>query len=142
MTFFKRKSSTNSSMLVNVKDVYVATTTITSSHDDGTGCGPRCVAWYFLVRLENNKYYELFAGKQLEREEDTHKDGVVFTNFDTPYIKKVEPLTEYLKDNSKKEITIQLLFDFITNMNVLNSLGAFEDDQDNKDNENDEEIEN
>ena len=47
MAFFKRKASTNSSMLVNVEDVYVATATITSSHNDGSGWGPRCVTWSF-----------------------------------------------------------------------------------------------
>ena len=129
MTFFKRKTSTNPSTLVNVEDVYVATTTITSSHNDGTGGGPRCVTWYFLVKLENNEYHELFAGKKLEKEEDTHKNDMVVASFDTPYIKKVEPLTEYLRDKSEKKMNIQLLFDFITNMNVLNSFGAFEDDE-------------
>lgn len=138
MAFFKRKASTNLSTLVNVEDVYVATTTITSSHNDGTGWGPRCVTWYFLVKLENNEYHELFAGKKIEKEEDTHKDDMVVANFDTPYIEKIEPLTEYLRDKSKKKINIQLLFDFITNMNVLNSLGAFED---NESDEGDEETE-
>jgi len=129
MAFFKRKASTNPSTLVNVEDVYVATTTITSSHNDGTDCGPRCVTWYFLVKLENNEYHELFAGKKIEKEEDTHKDDMVVASFDTPYIEKIEPLTEYLRDKSEKKMNIQLLFDFITNMNVLNSLGAFEDDE-------------
>lgn len=133
MAFFKRKASTNPSMLVNVEDVYVATTTITSSHNDGTGCGPRCVTWYFLVKHENNEYHELFAGKKIEKEEDTHKDDMVVANFDTPYIEKIRPLTEFLRDKSKKEMNIQLLFDFITNMNVLNFLGAFEEDKDNED---------
>lgn len=61
---------------------------------------------------------------------------MVVASFDTPYIEKIEPLTEYLRDKSEKKMNIQLLFDFITNMNVLNSLGAFEDDED------DEQIEN
>lgn len=135
MAFFKRKKSTNPNTLVNVEDVYVAKTTITSSHNDGSGWGPKCVTWYFLVKLENNEYHELFAGKKIEKEEDTHKDGMVFANFDTPYIEKIEPLTEYLRDKSEKKMNIQLLFDFITNMNVLNSLGAFEDDQEDEDDE-------
>ena len=129
MAFFKRKVSTNPSTLVDVEDLYVATTTITSSHNDGTGCSPICVTWYFLVKLENNEYHELFAGKKIEKEEDTHKDNMVVANFDTPYIEKIEPLTKYLRDKSEKKMNIQLLFNFITNMNVLNSLGAFEDDQ-------------
>lgn len=116
MAFFKkRKDSKPPSTLVNVEDVYVVTTTITSSYNDGTGCGPRCVKWYFLAKLENNEYFELFAGKKLEKD-------LVCVKFDTPYIEKVEPLTEYLCVNHKKHINIQLLFDFITNMNVKNSL--------------------
>ena len=135
MAFFKRKESTNPSTLVNVEDVYVAKTTITSSHNDGSGWGPRCVTWYFLVKLENNEYHELFAGKKIEKEEDTHKDDMVVANFDTPYIEKLKPLTEYLRDKSEKKMNIQLLFDFITNMNVLNSLGVLEEQQDNEDDE-------
>lgn len=130
MAFFKRKTSTNPNTLVNVEDVYVATTTITSSYNDGTGWGPRCVNWYFLVKLENNEYYEFFAGKKMEKKKDTYKDDmVIIANFDIPYIEKIEPLIDYMKDKSKKKMNIQLLFDFITNMNVLNSLGAFEDDE-------------
>ena len=135
MAFFKRKASTNSSMLVNVEDVYVATATITSSHNDGSGWGPRCVTWYFLVKLENNEYHELFFFFFIEKEEDTHNDDMVVASFDTPYIEKIKPLTEYLRDKSEKKMNIQLLFDFITNMNVLNSLGAFEDNQENEDDE-------
>ena len=135
MAFFKRKASTNPSTLVNVEDVYVATTNITSSYNDGTGCGPICVTWYFLVKLENNEYHELFAGKKLEKGEDNHKDGVISANFDTPYIEKIEPLTEYLRDKSEKKMNIQLLFDFITHMNVLNSIGAFDDDQEDEEEE-------
>ena len=141
MAFFKRKASTNPSTLVNVEDVvvakttvnveevYVAKTTITSSYNDGAGWGPQCATWYFLVKLENNEYHELFAGKKIEKVEDTHKDDMVVANFNTPYIEIIVPLTEYQRDKSEKEMNIQDLFDFITNMNVLNSLGAFEDDQ-------------
>ena len=132
MAFFKRNASTNSSTLVNVKDVYVATTTITSSYNDGSGMGPRCVTWYFLIKLENNEYHELFSGKKIERNENTHNEDVSVAHFDTPYIEKTEPLTKFLRDKSKKEMEIQLLFDFITNMNVMNFMGAFKDDKSDK----------
>ena len=129
MAFFKRKFST----LVNVEDVYIAKTTITSSYNDGTGLGPRCVTWYFLVRLKNNGYHELFAGKRLEKVEDSQQENnMVFEVFDIPYIQEVEPLMKYLKDESQKKISLQLLFDFINNMNVLNSFGAFKKLQENK----------
>ena len=134
MVFFKRKS-------VNVKNVYVATTTITSSYNDGNGCGPRCVTWYFLVKLKHDKYYELFAGKHLEKEEDTHENGMIYAHFDTPYIEKVEPLAKYLTNSFKKKMSIQLLFDFITDMNVLNSLGAFDDNEDDDETEGEENLE-
>ena len=132
MAFFKRNASTNSSTLVNVKDVYVATTTITSSYNDGSGMGPRCVTWYFLIKLENNEYHELFSGKKIERNEDTHNEDVSVAHFDTPYIEKTEPLTKFLRDKSKKEMEIQLLFDFITNMNVMNFMGEFKGDKSDK----------
>ena len=32
-----------------VEKVKVATTGIVSSYDDGSGLGPRCLKWYFLV---------------------------------------------------------------------------------------------
>ena len=138
MAFFKRKVSPNPRTLVNVKEVYVATTTITSSYKDDTGFGPRCVSLYLLVLEKNNEYHELFSGTKIEKEENTYKDGVVIADFDTPYIEKIEPLTEYLQDTSRKKVSLHMLFDFITNHNVLNSLGAFEDTPED---ENDEETE-
>ena len=120
MTFLKRKKSK-----VKIDEIYVATTTIVSSCDYGDGC-PRYITWYFLVRLKNNKYYELFAGKRLEKEEDNYKDGIDFKTWDTPYIEKVESLNNYIKDDSLKKIDIQSLFSFITNMNVTNCLDTFD----------------
>lgn len=133
MAFFKRKVTTNFDENVNVEDVYVAKATITSSYNDLTGCGPKCVTWYFLIKIVNNDYHEIFSNRKLEKKEDTHKDDVVFAKFDTPYVEKIKPLREYLIHKSEKKMSIQLLFDFIINMNVLNSLGAFETDSNNKD---------
>lgn len=131
MTFFKRKVSSNTSRVVEVEveEVYVAKTTIVSSYDDGTGCGPRCVTWCFLVKLEDGEYKELFSNRKLEKQEDTNRNGIVIADFDTPYIDNVEPLKEHLLDKNTEKMNIQLLFDFITNMNVLTSLGAFKDDE-------------
>lgn len=64
----------------------------------------------FLAKCEAGEYYELFSGKKFEREERT-KSGFVVRTFDTPYVKKAEPLTKYLKDKSKKEFDIQQLSD-------------------------------
>lgn len=126
MVFFKRNGTNK---MVNVDEIFVATTEIIASYRTGDGCSPMCVTWYFLAKFENNEYYELFSGKKLEKEEDTHEKDSVFAEFDTPYIKKTEPLKEYLRDENKKKMDIQLLFDFITTMNVMNSLGAFEDNE-------------
>ena len=57
-----------------LKDV---TTTIISSYNDETGTDPICVKWYFLVREENEKYYEIFSDKQIEKESDTHHEGFI-----------------------------------------------------------------
>jgi len=35
----------------------------------GFAWGPSCVTWYFLVKVENNEYHELFAGKKIEKRE-------------------------------------------------------------------------
>ena len=42
--------------------------------------------------------------------------------FNVPYITKVEMLTEYLRDQTMKTIKLELLFDFITDMNVTEIL--------------------
>lgn len=107
---------------VKVEDVKIATTNITSSYDDGSGLGPRCVKWYFLVYEIDGKYYDIFSNKHIKEEIDTHNDGVIYQTFDTPYIEKVEPLSEYLKNPNKKIIDIQLLFDFVLDMNVREQL--------------------
>ena len=60
---------------------------------------------------------------------------MIVADFGTPYIEKIEPLSEYLRDKAEKKMNIQMLFDFITNMNVLSSLGAFEGEQENEDDE-------
>ena len=112
---------------INVEKVYVATTNITSSYHNATVGSPMCITWYFLARLENTEYHELFSDKKIEKEENLHKNGVVTASFDTPYITKIEPLKEYLKDIKAKTIDTQLLFDFITKMNVLSTISAFND---------------
>ena len=90
---------------------------------------------YFLAKCEDGEYYELFSGKKLEKEKQP-EDGFLLQTFDTPYVKKAEPLTKYLKDPNKMTIDIQSLFDFITYMNVLGSIGAFDEEDEEDDNEN------
>ncbi len=129
MAFKKRKRKGTVDANVKVADVYVITSMIISSYNDGTGCGHMFVTMYFLARREDGEYYELFSGKKIEKD-NRPKDGFLVQNFDTPYVKKAEPLKVYLKHPNKSTIDIQCLFDFITNMNVLNTLGAFEETED------------
>lgn len=126
MAFFSKKKGRRAEKIrneeVKVEDVKIATTNITSSYDDGSGLGPRCVKWYFLVHEIDGKYYEIFSNKRIKEEVDTRNDGVTYQTFDTPYIEKVEPLREYLKNPYKKVIDVQLLFDFVLDMNVQEQL--------------------
>lgn len=126
--FIKRKSTRIGTL--KVEEVKVATTIIISSYNDGSGASPRCVKWYFLVREVNGKYHEIFSDKQIEKEEDTYRNGFISQNFDTPYIRKLEPLTQYLRNPKEKVIEVQLLFDFILDMNVQERLGTSKERED------------
>lgn len=117
MAFFKRKVK-DSTTLVNVEDVYLATTTIISSFLDSGGYGPVCLTYYFLVRLESDGYHELFSGIKI----DESNDDEVAAHTDKPYIEQVEPMIKYLRDKSQKKISTDLLFHFIVNQNVSNHL--------------------
>ena len=90
-----------------------------SNYDDGNRIGPQCISIYLLARQEDNMYYELFSDKKIEKESDMNSDGASCFTF----IKEVKPITNYL---DKKEFKKSILFDFIMEMNVLNSLGAFD----------------
>ena len=122
MDIFKRNGA-----MVNVGDVYVATVTITSSYDDGSHVGPKYVTWYYLVKREKSGYYELFAGQKIEKKVKPKPGDVDIIVFDTPYITRVEPLTKYLRNQNEKKVSLQKLMDFITNMNVRQTLGAFDE---------------
>lgn len=129
MGIFSKRKSTGTGTL-KIEEVKVATTIIISSYNDGSGLGPRRVKWYFLVREVNGKYHEIFSDKQIEKEEDTHHNGFTSQSFDTPYIQKLEPLTQYLRNPKTKVIELQLLFDFILDMNVQEQLGTSEESED------------
>lgn len=126
MGFFNRKKDDVTITLSNVlvSEVYVCKVSLTSNYDDGSGLGPQCVDFYLLAKLENEKYYELFSGKNLEMEKDCHKDGFTFKNFNTIYVEEVKPLSDYLINESLQTIDIQDLFDFIVDYNVSTYLGS------------------
>ena len=121
MSFFKRrkvhKNPVDVDTTISIEEVYVATASVIPSYDDGNGGGPRCVTWYFLVKAQNTGYHELFSGKKLEMYGESSK-------FDTPYIKKIEPLKDYLTDESIKEIDKETLFDFILMLDIQNFIKA------------------
>ena len=129
MGFFNRKKDDVTLKLskVLVSEVYVCKVSLTSNYDDGSGLGPQCVDFYLLAKLENEKYYELFSGKNLEMEKDCHKDEFTFKNFNTIYIEEVRPLRDYLINESLQIIDIQDLFDFIVNYNVLIYLDSLDE---------------
>ena len=125
MRIFKKKQTKctqenggNEVREIRCDEVYVLTTEIISSHDDGSGWGPQCVTLYYLGTKKGGIYYELFSGKKLTEEKDTHLKDCVSKEFNVPYITKVEMLTKYLRDQTMKTIKLELLFDFITDMNV------------------------
>jgi len=128
MAFFKRKRKGTINTNVKVADIYVTTAMIISSHYDESGCGPMCVTMYFFAKCEDGEYYELFSCKKLDMEKEP-ENGILCQSFDTPYVKKAEPFSRYMKNPNKATIDIQSLFDFITEMNVLNMLGAFSEEE-------------
>ena len=107
--------------------MYVCKVSLTSNYDDDSGFGPQCVDFYLLAKLENEKYSELFSGKNLEMEKDCHKDRFTFKNLNTIYIEEVKPLSDYLINESLQLIDIQDLFDFIVNYNVLIYLDSLDE---------------
>lgn len=119
MAFFKKRKIKNIRKL-KVEDIRVATTRITSSYydDSESGLGPGCITWYFLVRKVDGEYYEIFSNRKIDKELDTHHDGITSQIFDTPYIQKIEALSNYLVDPTIKVISSKLLFDFILDMNI------------------------
>ena len=124
MTFFKRNRKRTSNTNVNVDGIYVVTSMIFSSHCHKSNYGPICITMYFLAKLEDEEYYEFFSGKRLEKEKQ-QEDDLLLQHLDTPYVKKAEPLTKYLKNPNTVTIDIQSLFDLITDINVISKLGDF-----------------
>ena len=54
---------------INVNNVYVVTTKIISSFDDGSYNGPMSTTFFFLAKLneDDGEYYELFTETKLEK---------------------------------------------------------------------------
>ena len=113
----ERKVKENETRVVRCDDVYVLTTEVVYAYNDGSGSGPH-VTLYYLGTKKEDQYYELFSGRKLKKEEDSKSECCVCKAFNKQYITKVEPLKEYLNNKERETIGLELLFDFITDMNV------------------------
>ena len=134
MSLFGRKKEEEdiSDVRVTVNDVFVARAEVVSSYNDGQGCGPKYTTMYFLVKVVDGKYHELFTNRKLDLESECYHDGCCSRSFDKPYIEKVYVLTRFIKRRSSDKLTIRELFDIIVHLNVLNDVGALDniDDSD------------
>ena len=117
MSIFKKdEKATTRNVKFKCSDVYVLTSTIVPDSDEKVGT----ITYYFLATKREEEYYELFSDMKLEKEPDTYSDKDTTKQLDKPYIKKVEPLKEYMMDKKAKRIKRSLLFEFIISINVDN----------------------
>ena len=117
MRFFKPRESREEKHVI-VSDVYVATVVTISNY----GSELECLHCNLLVREKNGKYYELFSNMLIEKEEDTHCDGFVSNEFNTPYIEEAKPLEGYLKNPKQKTVKKESLFEFLFDLNLYSRL--------------------
>lgn len=108
--------------VVDVKDIHVVKTFILTNNNNSQ----RLVDWYFLANRVNENYYEFFSGGKLHKA-DTNNNILSYLaipnqTYNTPYISDVENLNKYFPNS--KEIDIKSLFEFVTMLNVKNSIRA------------------
>ena len=120
------------SKVYNCADVYVLLVTSVSNISDGSGCGPRCFDFYLVATKVEDKYYELFSGVELKTSP---------SDFNTPFIKEIEPLKEYLADPELSEVDGQLLFGFLVALNTDTIMSMLIDNEDDDKDENEYEDE-
>lgn len=125
MKFFlgkSKKRNRQEERIVNCSEIFVAKTTVYSSFLDPHGGGPLTLEKYFLVTEKDGKYFELLSGVELKKESDIHSNGFAVSFKNTPYIKNITPLVQYLRDETLKTLLKTLsyenLFDSITTINV------------------------
>lgn len=113
MSIFKKdEKTTTRNVKFKCSDVYVLTTTIVPDYDEKVGN----ITYYFLATKREEEYYELFSDMKLEK----YSDKDTTKQLGKPYIKKVEPIKEYMMDKKAKKIKSNLLFEFIISINVDN----------------------
>lgn len=112
----KRNKDKDGRQLYNPKKIYLLTTKIISNCDDGSGAGPRSITQYYLATKEKEKFYELFSKVEIKYADDS-TPSYEFRNFNTPTIKEVKKLEEYVK-YPHIYLTAEELFYFITEINT------------------------
>ena len=119
--FFKKKRKGDALKDLNVKvdEVYVATSIFRASVNEGKGFCDKKVKIFYLVTKVQYGYKDLFSGRDLVLDEEEEF-------LDIPFIQKVEPLRNYLVDDTQSEISYTALFDLIATINVMDKLGNFE----------------
>ncbi len=101
----------------NPKKFFLVTTEIISGYNNGSGARPlKSITQYYLATKKGEEFYELFFKVKLQKK-NSSKVGSRFLQFDIPFITRVEPMTDYVK-NEKEKITLEDLFYFITDMNI------------------------
>lgn len=95
--------------IFDINDIYVLTTSIVSSYNDGNGNGPIYITKKYLAEKEDENFYELFSGVKFSNS----------TSFDVPKIEKVEHLTDFvILKGTYTKLSAKVLFYLITQWNT------------------------
>lgn len=116
----KFRSSENKSNLIDTKDVFLLTTYVVSSYDDGSHDGPKMVKVLFYATKGENAYYELFSGMEIKPFDVEHP----IECFDKAFMKKAEPLAKYLRNPNDSMMKASELMEFLTLLNTQEILKA------------------
>ena len=116
----KFRSGEDKSNLIDTKDVFLLTTYVVSSYDDGSHNGPKMVKVLFYAKKGENAYYELFSGMEIEPFDVEHPIDC----FDKAFMKKAEPLSKYLRNPENSIMKASELMEFLTLLNTQEILKA------------------
>jgi len=116
----KFRSGEDKSNLIDTKDVFLLTTYVVSSYDDGSHDGPKMVKVLFYAKKGENAYYELFSGMEIEPFDVEHPIDC----FDKAFMKKAEPLSKYLRNPENSMMKASELMEFLTILNTQEILKA------------------
>ena len=116
----KFRSSENNTNLIDTKNVFLLTTHLVSSYDDGSHDGPKMVQVLFLTTKGEDAYYEVFSGMKIEPYDMQHP----IECFDKAYMKKAEPLSKYLRNPEDSLMQASELMEFLTILNTQEILKA------------------